>query len=72
MLIHANEQRWQLETCRLSAPNLVINDIDARELIDHQIDAITRLWPAICEEAELSIVQRTYLWRRQFLNDYAF
>jgi serine/threonine-protein kinase HipA len=72
MLITDNDKRSQLETCRLSAPNFLINDRDAKELIDHQIETITRLWPAICDEAELSIVDRTYLWRRQFLNDYAF
>lgn len=72
MLIHENDKRSQLETCRLSAPNFLINDRSAKELIDHQIDTITRLWPAICDEAELSNVERTYLWRRQFLNDYAF
>jgi serine/threonine-protein kinase HipA len=33
---------------------------------------IIRLWGAICDEAELSEVDRGYLWRRQFLNDYAF
>jgi serine/threonine-protein kinase HipA len=72
MLITDNDKRSQLETCRLSAPNFLINDKDARELIDRQIETITRLWPAICDEAEISNVDRTYLWRRQFLNDYAF
>jgi serine/threonine-protein kinase HipA len=72
MLITDNDKRSLLETCRLSAPNFLINYEDARELVDHQIETITRLWPAICDEAELSTVDRTYLWRRQFLNDYAF
>ena len=72
MLITDNDKRSLLETCRLAAPNFLINDRDAKELIDHQIETITRLWPAICDEAEISTVDRTYLWRRQFLNDYAF
>lgn len=72
MLIHENDKRSQLETCRLAAPNFLIKDRDAKELIDHQIETITRLWPAICDEAEISNVERTYFWRRQFLNDYAF
>lgn len=72
MLIHDNDKRSQLEACRLSAPNFLINDKDAKDLIDHQIQTITRLWPTICDEAEISNVERTYLWRRQFLNDYAF
>jgi serine/threonine-protein kinase HipA len=29
-------------------------------------------WDAACEEAELGAVDKAYLWRRQFLNDYVF
>lgn len=72
MLITDNDKRSLLEICRLAAPNFLINDRDAKELIDHQIETITRLWASICDEAELSTIDRAYLWRRQFLNDYAF
>ena len=41
-------------------------------MIDNQITTITGLWSATCDEAELSEVDRGYLWRRQFLNAYAF
>lgn len=72
MLVNGDDKRSQLESCRLSAPNFLLNDRDARDLIDQQIGTIKREWGAICDEAELSEVDRSYLWRRQFLNDYAF
>lgn len=72
MLLNGEDKRSLLESCRLSAPNFLLNDRDARELINHQIETIIRLWGNVCDEAELSEVDRSYLWRRQFLNDYAF
>lgn len=72
MLVNGEDKRSLLESCRLSAPNFLLNDRDARDLINKQVEMITRLWGNICDEAELSEVDRSYLWRRQFLNDYAF
>ncbi|WP_084384829.1 type II toxin-antitoxin system HipA family toxin [Novosphingobium naphthalenivorans] len=72
MLVNGEDKRSLLESCRLSAPNFLLSDRDARDLINDQIVKIARLWPNICEEAALSEVDRGYLWRRQFLNDYAF
>lgn len=72
MLVNGEDKRSLLETCRLSAANFLLSDRDARDLINDQIVMIARLWTDICEEAELSEVDRGYLWRRQFLNDYAF
>jgi serine/threonine-protein kinase HipA len=72
MLVHGEDKRSLLESCRLSASNFLLSDRDARHLIKDQVGMITQLWGAICDEAELSEVDRGYLWRRQFLNDYAF
>lgn len=72
MLVNGEDKRSRLESCRLSAQNFLLNDRDAHDLIDGQIKTITRLWGNICDEAALSEVERGYLWRRQFLNDYAF
>ncbi|MDE2442023.1 MAG: type II toxin-antitoxin system HipA family toxin, partial [Betaproteobacteria bacterium] len=71
MLVNGEDKRSLLESCRLSAPNFLLNDRDARDLINGQIETITRLWGDVCDEAGLSEVDRGYLWRRQFLNDYA-
>lgn len=72
MLVNGEDKRGLLESCRLSAANFLLNDRDARALIDDQIVKIKQHWGDICEEAELSEVDRGYLWRRQVLNDDAF
>ena len=72
MLVNGGDRRSQLESCRLSAANFLLSDIEARALIAAQVAAISRQWNAVCDEAELNGVDRDYLWRRQFLNPYAF
>lgn len=72
MLVNGEDKRSLLESCCTSAPNFLLNDRDARDLINGQIETISRRWDDICDEAGLSEVDRSYLWRRQFLNDYAF
>jgi len=72
MLVNGEDKRSLLENCRLSASNFLLSDRDARDLINDQMVKIVRLWGDICDEAKLSKVDRGYLWRRQFLNDYAF
>lgn len=72
MLVNGDDKRSLLESCRLSASNFLLSDRDARDLINSQIDAIARLWGDVCDEAKLSKTDRAQLWRRQFLNEYAF
>lgn len=72
MAIHGEDRRSLLENCRLSAADFLLSDADAREVIANQITSIRAGWAEVCDEAELSEVDRTFLWRRQFLNDYAF
>lgn len=72
MMVNVDDKRSLLESCRLSASNFLLNDRDARALIDNQITTIIQFWERVCDEAELSEVDRSFLWRRQFLNDYAF
>jgi serine/threonine-protein kinase HipA len=65
-------RRSQLEVCRLAARHFLLRDDDARALIDGQVAAIRENWQDVCDEANLSPVDRAFLWRRQFLNAYAF
>jgi serine/threonine-protein kinase HipA len=65
-------RRSQLEVCRLAARHFLLRDEDARAIIDGQVAAIRDNWQAVCDEAGLSPVDRAFLWRRQFLNAYAF
>ena len=67
-----DDRRSRLETCRLVAATFLISDEQARTIINTQVEGIQALWSQICDEAELSSVDRAYLWKRQILNDYAF
>ncbi len=41
---------------------------EAAEIVDQQIETITRDWHEVCDQAELTVVQRRALWGMQFLN----
>ena len=49
-----------------------MNNAEAILLVTEQVRTIKQRWPAVCDEAKLSKVDRNFLWRRQFLNPYAF
>lgn len=70
--IVGGDRRSLLETCRAVAPRFQLSDQEARSIIEGQIDCIRREWRNVCDEAALSEIDRSFLWRRQFLNDYAF
>jgi serine/threonine-protein kinase HipA len=72
MLIGEDDRRSRLETCRAAASAFLLHDDDARAIIAAQVDGIRATWNEICDEAELSAVDRAFLWERQFLNRYAF
>jgi serine/threonine-protein kinase HipA len=44
---------------------------EAVSIVEHQIEIIRSDWAEVCEQAELTEVDRGYFWKRQFLNDYA-
>lgn len=72
MLIDGDDKRSLLETCRRAAHRFLLDDGQARAIIDGQIETIRNAWNDVCDEAQLSAIDRAFLWRRQFLNDYAF
>jgi hypothetical protein len=55
-----------------AAPLFLLGLDEATKLIAGQIKAIKRFWKEICDTAALSEVDRNFLWRRQFLNPFAF
>ncbi len=50
----------------------LLTESDARALIDHQIEVIQREWHDVCDIAQMTEVNRSLFWGRQFLNRYAF
>ncbi|WP_232090358.1 hypothetical protein [Billgrantia diversa] len=71
MLLHGQERRSQLVRCLAAAEHLGLTRIQAKEIIDHQLATIRERWESVCDEADLSKVDRGYLWGRQFLNPFA-
>jgi serine/threonine-protein kinase HipA len=62
----------QIALCLKAAHLFLVNDADAAAIARHQIAIIKARWSALCDEANLTEVDRNLLWRRQFLNPYAF
>ena len=71
MLILGNDRLSTLEVCLAAAAHFHLSDVEARAIIDQQIDAIESNWDAVCEEAALTAVDKALFWRRQFMNPYA-
>ncbi|WP_163560996.1 HipA domain-containing protein [Halomonas sp. NO4] len=71
MLLHGQERRSQLVHCLAAADRLGLSQAHAREIIDNQLDTIREHWDAVCDAADLSPVDRDFLWGRQFLNPFA-
>ncbi|WP_036291327.1 type II toxin-antitoxin system HipA family toxin [Methylosinus sp. PW1] len=61
-----------LAVCLLAAPQFQLSAKAASELIEAQIRGVYAKFGEIAEEAELSSIDRKQLWRRTFLNPYAF
>lgn len=72
MLITGQNNRSQLAVCLQAAPNFLLQEAEAIEIIEHQLVTLHVEWPHIAEEAELTEVERGILWGRQFLNPFAF
>jgi serine/threonine-protein kinase HipA len=62
----------QLAGCVERASTYMLTESEARELIDHQVEVIKHGWQEVCDMAQMSEVDRSLFWGRQFLNPYAF
>ena len=72
MLLYGQERRSQLVHCIAAAERLGLSQAQAREVINHQIAIFHDSWDAVCDEVEMSRIDRNLLWGRQFLNPFAF
>ncbi|WP_239255808.1 hypothetical protein [Candidatus Nitrotoga sp. M5] len=70
MLISGNNFT-QLETCRQSANYFLLSQNDARAIFTRINDVIEQLWDKVYEIVELSEVDKSLFWRRQFLYSYS-
>ncbi|MDI9332558.1 MAG: type II toxin-antitoxin system HipA family toxin [Alphaproteobacteria bacterium] len=72
MLIDGGDRSSQIATCIAAAPSFLLGTKDAMAIVNHQVGVIEKEWPSICDEANLSEMDRALFWRRQFLNPFAF
>jgi len=54
-----------------TASHFLLSEDDARAIFGHLTESIEKHWDSVCEEAELSEVDRKLFWGRQFLNPYS-
>lgn len=71
MLIKGDRRASTLATLLAAAPDYHLKETEAAALIEHQIRTIAEHWREICDEADLSPVDRKLFAGRQFLNFYA-
>ena len=73
MAIRRDGYRYsQLAGCVAAAPDTyLLSKAEAKDIIDHQVDAIRSEWDEAAEAARLTSVERNQLWGRQILNPYA-
>ncbi len=71
MLISGNNNLSQLKICLQAAHNFLLSKADAQEIFATQKHIIEKNWAAVCDEAQLSTVDRKRLWHRQFLNPFS-
>ena len=71
MLIKGEGRASTLATLLAAAPDHHLKEAEAAALIEHQITTIAGHWQNICDEADLSPVDRKLFAGRQFLNSYA-
>ncbi|UYZ10756.1 type II toxin-antitoxin system HipA family toxin [Agrobacterium salinitolerans] len=71
MLIKGEGRASTLATLLAAAPDYHLKEAKAAALIEHQITTIAKFWQEVCDEADLSPVDRKLFAGRQFLNSYA-
>lgn len=72
MLIKGDNRASRLAVCVEAAAQFLLSPQSAQTIIDRQVQSIKDNWKTVCEEADISVVDRELLWERQFLNPYAF
>lgn len=72
MLIYGNQRMSQLKNCVTASRHFLLSEAEAKNIIEYQTNIIEQHWNSVCEAANLSTIDKKLMWRRQFLNPYAF
>ena len=72
MLISGENRLSKLKSCIDAAPHFLLAEKKAKAIFDKQCEVIETHWEKVCDEANLSTVDRKLFWNRQFLNPFVF
>ena len=72
MKISGENNLSQLKLCLDVAHRFLLSEEDALSISEHIELVIRKYWDAVCEEAQLSEIDKKRLWKRQLLNPFSF
>lgn len=72
MLISGQNRMSNFAACLDAAPKFLLNKRDAVDVITQTIGSVRANWKNVCDEAELSEVDRQLFGRRMFFNPFIF
>lgn len=72
MIIAGGNRFSRISSCIEAAGIFHLSQKDAVDIIESQLHCIEKNWLPLCDEADLSKVDRNLLWGRAILNPYAF
>ncbi|MFN0193523.1 MAG: type II toxin-antitoxin system HipA family toxin [Aestuariivirga sp.] len=72
MLIVGGNRMSKIAVCLEAAPAFLLTGQEATAIAKKQIEIILKNWDGVCDEARLTMIDRQFFWRRQFLNPFAF
>ena len=71
MLINGNDRMSRIASCLPTAGQYLLPTQDAIEIVQRHKAVIEDHWVGLCDEAELTRVDRNVLWHRAFLNPFS-
>ena len=72
MKISGDRNLSQLRLCLEVAHHFLLSEKNAKAIFEQLEATIRQHWSEVCEEAQLSEIDKRLLWGRQFLNPFCF
>lgn len=72
MAIVGEQRLSQIALCLQAAATFGLTRDEAEAVVARQVETIEAYWESVCDTAQLPVGERALLWRRQFLNPFAF
>ena len=72
MLIAGDSRMSKVSICMDAAHIFLLSEKEAMAIILNQLNTIADNWERVCEEADITEIDKRLMWGRQFLNPFAF